>query len=170
MTADWRGIAAKVVLVALFIGAAVFNAVPWLMGSPASLREVAVTLVALAAWPVYGVWMGRRRAVPVHLWRFPLAFWSTVVVAAIGGSYALTAGTGSIVDGPLSMPGAVAVFLSTAPFYGLTRPPNINEPLFNLGAVVVVSAVVLGVSVMAQVLSRRAATRTPISKTEEPPL
>ncbi len=113
MARDRWGIAAGIVLVALFLGAAVLNAMPSAMGWSASQREVAVTAVALIAWPVYGAWMGWRRGAPARPWRFPVVFWSTVVFVAVGGLFALT------VDGLLAFPGVLALVFSTAPFYGL---------------------------------------------------
>lgn len=147
-------IVAGVVLVALFIGAGILNADAWLMGSPASPVGMVGTLIALVAWPVHGVWAGLTRRDRPYPWRFPVVFWSAVVVLAVGGWLLLNAGPGSTVSEGPSVLGGMALFLSTAPFHGLSR---LADTAGSLPVVVGVSVAVLAVSLLALAIARRRA-------------
>lgn len=157
------GIVAGAVLVALFVAAAVLNAESWLMGSQASTVGLVATLVALVAWPVHGVWVGSTHRGRAYPWQFPVVFWSAVVVLAVGGWFWVTAGPGSTVSGGISLLGGAALFVSTAPFHGLSRMADTSG---SLPVVVGVSALVLAVSLLALYLARRkGAANVPTSTT-----
>ncbi len=152
MTGRLGSIVVGVVLVGLFFGAATINAQAWLMGHPASTANLVGTLTALVAWPAYGVWVGSTQRGRAHSWRFPVVFWSAVVVLAVGGWLLLTEGPATTVSGGISLIAGTAVFLGTAPFYGLTRLVDLDGPLT---LAVGTSVAVLTVTLLATSLARR---------------
>ncbi len=152
MTSRRWGIVVGVALVALFICAGFLNAEAWLMGSLASTVGLMGTLVALVAWPVHGVWLGLTQRERAQVWRFPVMFWTAVVVLAVGGWLLVTAGPASTVSGGLSVLGGAALFLGTAPLHGLSRLTGISG---SLPLVIGISVVVLAVSLLASYLARR---------------
>ncbi|MDR0849515.1 MAG: hypothetical protein LBN10_10860 [Propionibacteriaceae bacterium] len=145
------GIIVRVLLVVLFIVAGIVNAESWLMGYRASAMGLASTLIALAAWPIYAVWVGLARRNQAHAWLFPAIFWFAVIVLSVGGWVLLTVGPESTVSGGLSVLGGAALFVGTAAIHGLTRLVDIGG---SLPAVVGVSVVMLAVTVFITIIVR----------------
>ena len=143
----------QVGLVLIFLAAAIVNFSEWSSDYPASAIGAGVSTVALLAWPAYAIWCGRSPN--ERWWIFPSVFWVLAFACGLVGWWAVSSGLGAATVSQGLGP-VVLLFVSTAPFYGITR--YLGSP-GDIWFVLVSGTIVYASTLLAFAVARRAYPR-----------